>query len=180
MALEQAFDDLCRRLHEAYTYFYDVRLTVTDAEEGADTKALVGGVAQELSDLMDNLDQARRAGERGRRALRQRPPSIEEAGRTLSQIQDLYWGASRRYVDELVAVFKVDQLRDLAQRNPRFTPWSETVIGGLEGGRAPMHETGRALHACWSEALERALTGGVAVYAVGQQIGMEALRHELG
>ena len=44
MALEHTYDDLCQRLHEAREYFRGVGLTVTDAEEGADTKALVGKV----------------------------------------------------------------------------------------------------------------------------------------
>lgn len=166
MGLETAFEALCVQLDSSHEYFREVRLTVTDAEEGPDTKALVGGLAQELEDLIGDLEQARHFGELARRELRHRPPSIDEIGRCLSQIQDLYWKASRRFADEIVSHFMVDQVHDLARRNPRFAPWSETVIKGLEGGRASMHDTAKALHSCWNEALDRALLGGAAGYAV--------------
>ena len=166
MSLESAFDDMCVRLKGSHQYFQEVRLIVTDAEEGDDTKAMIGDLAQQMGDLIDDLEHARRYAERARRAARQRPPSIEEVGRCLARVQHLFWRASRRYGDEIVSHFKVEQMRDLARRNPRFGPWCDLVLNGLEGGRPSMHGATLALHTCWSEAFDRAVSGGVAVYAV--------------
>jgi hypothetical protein len=168
--LEKAFDDLCAELTSSEQYFAEVRLTVIDAREGADTKAVVGGLAEQLADLLRELEEARHFGELARRGLRRRPPSMDEVGRCLSRVQDLYWLANRRYADEVVSHFRVDQVRDLARRIPRYEPWSDTVVRGLEDGRDSMNRTAQALHTCWNEALERALTSSVAVHTVSTAI----------
>jgi hypothetical protein len=180
VALEATFRELSTCLQRLHDALNALEITLGDKPPN-DEAAVADGVETVVLDLMGALHEARQAALKARQATG-RPLDLDLARRALMLCQDRFHRIEQEFAANLASYEQMRELLRLGSERRMWQPWSSTVRKEIEECQPRIHETSRALAACWQELVEQSGKTSISIRTenLGQKILTKGTRQAAG